>query len=309
MAANEINKTMGGSEWGLILILSVIWGGSFFFIEVVLKEITPLTLVMCRVSIAAVALLGYVHLSGKRMPTSLSLWGTFAIMGLFGNLLPFSLIVWGQQYIESGLASILNATTPIFSVFLAHFLTSDEKLTPNRIAGILIGWVGVAFLIGIDSLAGWAIHIVGQIAVLCAAFFYACSAIYGRRFKDISPVIVSAGMVSCSAVMMIPIAFIFEEPFCLTPGLTTLGALLALSVICTSLAYLIYFRVLATAGATNSLLVTFLIPVSAILLGVFILKEEPKWNAFGGMLLIFLGLMFIDGRIISKFKPKFKRRK
>lgn len=299
-----VNRTMSREEWSLILVLSVIWGGSFFFIGVAVREITPLTVVFCRVATAAVVLLSYVYLSGRKMPASLSLWGSFAVMGALANMIPFSLIVWSQQYIDSSLASILNATTPIFSVVLAHFLTREERLTANRITGVLIGWVGVVVLIGIDSLKGFGIHVLGQIAVLFASLSYAFSAIYGRRFQDISPPVVAAGMVSCSAVMLLPMALIFEEPFGLSPSLTAIGALLGLAVISTSLAYLIFFRILASAGATNSMLVTFLVPVSAILLGVFILGERPEWNAFLGMFLIFTGLLLIDGRILSKIGRK-----
>lgn len=301
-----VNRTMSGEEWSLVLALSVIWGGSFFFIEIAVREISPLTIVLCRVGTAAIILLGYVYLSGKKMPASFSLWGAFAVMGALANLIPFSLIVWGQQYIDSSLASILNATTPIFSAILAHFLTKEEKLTANRITGVLIGWIGVVVLIGIDSLKGFGIHVLGQIAVLFASLSYACSAIYGRRFQGISPAVVAAGMLSSSAIMMMPIALIFEEPLSLNPSLTAWGALLGLSVICTSLAYIIYFRVLATAGATNSMLVTFLVPVSAIMLGVFILGERPGWNAFFGMFLIFTGLILIDGRVLSKIGRKKK---
>ena len=169
----NINRVMGIKECGLIIILSIIWGGSFFFVGVAVKEVTPLTIVLCRVALASIILLVIVHLKGHKMPSSLSLWGAFFIMGALNNLIPFSLIVWGQTHIESGLASILNATTPIFSVILAHFLTREERLTTNRIAGVLIGWIGVSVLIGIDSLRGFGIEVIGQIEILGAAFSYA----------------------------------------------------------------------------------------------------------------------------------------
>ena len=304
-STKRMNRNMGLKEWGLILILSVIWGGSFFFVEIAVSDMSPLTIVLCRVGFASIILLGYVHLSGKQMPASLPMWGAFLIMGALNNLIPFSLIVWGQKHIDSSLASILNATTPLFSVILAHFLTRDERLTVNRTIGILIGWIGVTILIGIDSLEGFGLHVMGQIAVLGAAFSYACAAIYGRRFQGLSPAVVATGMLCGSTIMMVAPALILEQPWTLTPGVITWGALLGLSVLSTSLAYIIYFRVLATAGATNLLLVTFLIPVSAILLGVLALGERPGWNAFGGMSLIFVGLIVLDGRFISKHKIGF----
>ena len=147
-----VNKVMGLKEWSLIVVLSILWGGSFFFVGVAVKEMPPLTIVFCRVALASIILLAVVYLKGDKMPSSPGLWGAFIIMGALNNLIPFSLIVWGQTHIESGLASILNATTPIFSVVLAHFFTREEKLTLNRISGIVLGWIGVSVLIGIESL-------------------------------------------------------------------------------------------------------------------------------------------------------------
>lgn len=201
------------------------------------------------------------------MPSSPALWAGFVVMGALNNLIPFSLIVWGQTHIESGLASILNGMTPIFSVVLTHFLTKEERLTTKRISGVLIAWLGVVVLIGINSLRGSGIAVLGQIAVLGAAFSYACAAIYRRRFKSHSPLVVAAGMLFGSAVMMTPMAFFFDQPWHLSPAIATIMGLLGLAAISTSLAYIIYLRVLATAGPTNLLLVTFLIPLSAILLG------------------------------------------
>ncbi len=294
---------MGLAEWLLIIVLSVIWGGSFFFIKVAVSEVTPLTLVLGRVGFASITLLIFGFLTGRRLPASLPLWGAFLIMGFLNNLIPFSLIVRSQQHIQSSLASILNATTPIFSVVLAHFLTNEERLTVNRSAGVLLGWLGVALLIGVESLGGFDLQIVGYAAMLGAALSYACAAIYGRRFKGLSHIAVTTGMLCCSSVMMIPLVLIFEQPLALHPGPTAWGAILGLSVLSTSLAYIIYFRVLATSGATNLLLVTFLIPISAILLGVFILGERLGWNALGGMLLIFTGLIAIDGRLLKRMPP------
>ncbi len=188
---------------------------------------------------------------------------------------------------------------------LAHLLTREERLTTHRMAGVLVGWIGVAVMIGIDSLGGFGIQALGQLAVVGASLAYACAAIYGRRFKAMDPVVVSAGMLCASTIMMLPLALIVEQPWHLAPGAATWAALLGLSAVSTSLAYIIYFRVLAVAGATNILLVTFLIPASAIFLGVMVLGERPGWNAFGGMALIFMGLIAIDGRLIKGFRrPK-----
>ncbi|MBU1340692.1 MAG: DMT family transporter [Proteobacteria bacterium] len=293
---------MGAGLWCLIGILSLIWGASFFFVEIAVQTMTPLTLVLCRVGTAAVLLLGFVFFTNRKMPSSPGIWVAFLVLGALNNVIPFSLIAWGQKYIDSSLASILNATTPVFSVILAHFLTRDEPLTKNRLAGVVFGWVGVILLMGIDSLNGIGIKTAGQAAVLGAALLYAFAAIFGRRFKKIDPAIVAAGMLSGSTVIMIPLVFVFEQPLTLEPTIITWMALFCLAAVSTSLAYIIYFYVLSKAGATNILLVTFLIPVSAIFLGMTVLKETPGWNAFAGMALIFTGLVFIDGRLIKKVK-------
>jgi drug/metabolite transporter (DMT)-like permease len=266
--------------------------------------VAPLTIVFFRVGFASIILLTIVYLKGEKMPSSSKIWGAFFIMGILNNSIPFSLISWGQTHIESSLASILNAATPIFSVILAHFLTRKERLTVNRITGVLIGWIGVTVLIGIGSLRGLSIEAIGQIAVLGAALSYACAAIYGRRFEGIDPIVVAAGMLCGSTITMAPLSLFIEQPWNLTPSVMTMTALLGQSAISTSLAYIIYFRVLATSGPTNLLLVTFLIPMSAILLGVVVLGERLAWNAFAGMGLIFISLIAIDGRLLKMFKRK-----
>jgi len=288
---------MGVTEWVLIAILSVFWGGSFFFVGVAVREMTPLTLVLCRVGLAAITLHVVVLVKGLRMPTSWRVWQAFLVMGALNNLIPFSLIVWGQQYIDSSLAAILNAATPIFGVVIAHFFTGEEKLTANRGAGVLIGWAGVTVLIGVDALGGLGLHVLGQCAVVAATFFYACAAVFGRRFKGLPPIVVATGMLTGTTVMLLPLVAVFEQPLSLSPSLVTWGAIGGLALVSTAMAFIIYFRILASAGATNILLVTFLIPVSALALGVFVLGESPGWNAFAGMLLIFAGLILIDGRV------------
>ncbi len=289
-------KSMGALEWGLLLLLSLVWGGSFFFAEVALEELGPFTVVLGRVGFAAPALLAVVYLTGNRMPGDLATWGAFFVMGFLNNLLPFSLITWGQVSIDSGLASILNATTPLFVVLLAHVLTDDERLTPNRLAGVVVGFLGVVLLIGPQALRGLGAEGWGQLAVLGAALAYAFAGIYGRRLRRLPVTVAAAGMVTASSLLTLPVALFLEAPFAVMPGLAAWGAVLGVALASTALAYLLYFRILQSAGATNLLLVTFLIPVSAILLGVLVLGERLAWTAIAGMALIFLGLAAIDGR-------------
>jgi drug/metabolite transporter (DMT)-like permease len=225
-------------------------------------------------------------------------WGTFLVMGVLNNVIPFSLIVWGQVSIDSGLASILNATTPLFIVVFAHVVTTDERMTPARLAGVLLGFAGVAVLIGPALLLNLGDGVAGQLAVLGAACAYACAGLYGRRLRGLPPLVAATGMVMCSALVMTPIALLVESPWRTTPGVAALGAVAGLSVLGTAMAYWLYFRILRTAGATNLMLVTFLIPVSAVLLGALVLGERLAWTSFAGMALIFAGLAAVDGHVL-----------
>jgi len=302
---SSMNKTMGSGEWFLLILLSVLWGGSFFFSQVALSELQPFTVVLGRVSIAAIVLNIIVRATGHRMPSSPKLWMSFLGMGLLNNLIPFSLIFWGQTQISSSLASILNATTPVWTVILAHFLTTDERMTPNRLGGVLLGLFGVVSMIGFDALQGLGINILAQLAVIGAAISYAFAGIYGKRFRGMPPIITATGQITSTTLMMIPIALLVEKPWLLpNPSAEVWAALLGLALLSTALAYIIYFRLLSAAGATNLLLVTFLIPVSAILLGTIILGEKLGMPHFIGMSLIGLSLIAIDGRLLEFIKTR-----
>jgi drug/metabolite transporter (DMT)-like permease len=295
-----INQSMGTLEWLLLLTLSLLWGASFLFSEVALEEVPPFTLVLGRVGFAAIALLAVVYASGHRMPRGWAAWRPFLAMGALNNLIPFSLIIWGQTEITGGLASILNATTPLFTVLLAHFLTRDERITPCRLAGLALGIAGVVAMVGPAALHGLGVHLLAQIAVLGAALSYAFAGIYGRRFRDQPPLVLAAAQVSASTLMMLPVALLVDRPWTgPLPGVATWAAILGIAILGTALAYILYFRILATAGATNLLLVTFLIPVSAILLGTAILGERLDPAHFLGMALVGLGLAAIDGRLVN----------
>jgi drug/metabolite transporter (DMT)-like permease len=290
------NKVMGPLEWTLLLLLAVLWGGSFFFGKVALAQLPPFTVVFGRVCLAAVALQLLVVATGNRMPTSPRKWVAFFVMGGLNNLIPFSLIFWGQTRIASGLASILNSTTPLFTVVLAHLLTRDEKLTANRAVGVLFGIVGVAVMIGPDALGGLGGDVYAQLAVLGAALSYAFAGIYGRRFRDAPPLVTASGQLTASTILMLPVLLV-DQPWTLAlPGAQTWAALAGLALLSTALGYVLYFRILAVAGATNLLLVTFLIPVSALVLGMSVLGERFAGRHFAGMALIALGLAAIDGR-------------
>jgi drug/metabolite transporter (DMT)-like permease len=290
---------MTAGEWAMLVALATVWGASFFFNGVAVRELPVFTVVVVRVTLAAVLLVGFLRFRGERLPGGRRIWAAFLGMGLLNNAIPFSLIIWGQQYIASGLASILNASTPLFTVVFAHFLTRDERMTGGKLAGVAIGFAGVAVMIGGDVLRELGVHVAAQAACLAGAVSYALAGIYGRRFRrmGIGPAATAAGQVVTSSLILLPVMLIVDRPWTLPPpSAATVGALLAVATISTALAYVVYFRLLASAGATNLLLVTFLVPVTAILLGTFFLGEVLRPRHFAGMALIGAGLAAIDGR-------------
>lgn len=294
---------MTSRHWFLLITLSILWGGAFFFAAVAVKQVPPLTLVFYRVALAALTLFIYLKLRSEKLPTGYPIWSAFFIMGLLNNIIPFSLLFWAQTLIPSGLASIINATTPVFAILVAHFTLTDEKLTLNKTLGVVMGFMGVAVLMGMDEMAGENIAILGIFACLGAALSYGFASVFGRRFKSmgISPSIGAFGQLLGSSIIMLPIILIFEQPWNLPlPNAATVFAILTLAVVSTALAYLIYFRLLATVGAVNASSVTLLVPVSAIILGALFLDEQLKLQHYVGMLLILLGLIAIDGRIFKR---------
>ena len=300
--SSPIKRVMGAREWAMLVVLSVLWGASFLFVGVAIAEMPPLTLVVLRVALAAAALNATLALTGIALPREGRIWAALFGMGFLNNVVPFTLIAWGQSHIASGVASILNATTPLFTVVVAHYFTADEKITPLRAVGVCIGFVGVAVMIGSDALRALGVDVAAELAILVAALFYALSGVFGRRFNamGVEPLATAAGMLSASTLMLLPPMLIIDRPWALPmPSLAAIAAVIALALVATAFAYLIYFRLLATAGATNLLLVTFLIPVSAIILGTTILGERLDAKHFAGMALIGLGLAAIDGRPVA----------
>lgn len=289
---------MGPLEWLMLIILSILWGGSFFFNKLTVAEWPPFAVVQVRVGLAALALLLVVRIAGQSMAVGRELWIAFFGMGILNNLIPFSLFLWGQQQIASGLASILNATTPIFAVLVMHCF-GNEKATGLKLGGVLAGLIGVAILMGPDAISGLGSNLAAQLACVLAAVSYAFSGLIGRRFRGVSPLVAATGQLSASTLMMLPIVFVMHPPWTLpVPSQTAFLALVGLALISTALAYLLFFRIMRTAGPSNVMLVTFLIPVSAILLGSGLLGEALLPRHFAGMAAIFVGLALIDGRIM-----------
>ena len=292
--------------WIWLLSLSVLWGGSFFFAKVAIGELRPLTVVFARVALAALALNLVLSLTGRSLFRRGTSWPAFIAMGLLNNMIPFSLIFWGQTQIASGLASILNATTPLFTLVVAHLATRDERMDGAKVAALLTGLAGVALLVGPDLLVGDQSGFMGQLACLGAALSYAFAGVYGRRFQimGMAPMQAAAGQVTASAMLILPIMLMIDLPWTLPapPSATVWAALAGLALLSTALAYVLYFQILAAAGAINLLLVTFLIPVTAILLGTAFLGERLAPRQFAGMALIGVGLAVLDGRIAARLR-------
>jgi drug/metabolite transporter (DMT)-like permease len=300
---STIRLSMGFAEWAMILTLSLLWGGSFFFVGVAVDALPTLTIVVLRVGLAALTLWAVIALLGRPVPRSAAVWAAFFGMGLLNNVVPFGLIVWGQHTIASGLASILNATTPLFGVVVAGLLLPDERITALKLTGVVVGFLGVVVMVGVDALSGLTTGVLAEIAILGAALSYAFAGVFGRRFKrlGVDPIVTAAGQVTASTVLLMPAAVLVDRPWALSIASTaTWAAIVALAVLSTAFAYILYFQILERAGAINLLLVTFLIPGSAVLLGSLVLGERLEWVHPWGMALIGLGLAAIDGRLFKR---------
>ncbi len=299
----ESRNRMGWLDWTLLVVLSVLWGGSFFFTKIALAALPPLTLVLLRVGIAALALLLFFLLSGGSMRTFLRIPGALICMGLLNNVIPFSLLSWGQVHITGSLASILNAFVPVFTILLAHFLTHDEKMTVNKVAGVGLGVSGVVLMVGSSALEGIGPAFLGMLACLGATLAYAFATIYGKRFRELGvrPIAVASGQVCMSTAMMIPIVMVVDRPWNLGfPPLDVTISVVMLGILSTALAYILFFRILSSGGATNMSLVALLIPASAMLLGVGILGEQIHDRDLAGLGLIVSGLVCMDGRVFRR---------
>ena len=299
-AAEPAAPAMDLATWGLVLLLSLIWGGSFLFGRITVQEIPPLAVVFFRVALAAAAIWTWL-IFRKGLP-KITVWFATAIIGMaiFNNIIPFSLIFYGQQEIGSGLASVVNAMTPIWTVLIANALTSDERLSARKLAGVLAGFAGVAVLMGGDAWAGLKASAWAQAAVLLATVSYGFAGVYGKRFKGIDPILVAAGQLAASTVLMgIYMLASGTLSGLAMPSQTVIWSMIGLALPCTAFAYVLFFTILSRAGATNVSLVTFLVPVSGVLLGIVFLGESlSPWHV-GGMALIGLGLLILDGRLFA----------
>jgi drug/metabolite transporter (DMT)-like permease len=296
---------MDAFDWVMLITLATVWGGSFLFNAILVAELPVITIVAIRVTVAALALWGFVRVTGRKIPTSPQVWGALLILGVLNNAIPFSLIVQGQTQITSGLASILNATTPLFTILVAGFFLTDERFSVLRVLGVVVGFSGVILMVGPEALSGLGDDFWAQLCALGAALSYGFASVFGRRFRElrVDPVMVATGQVTMSSLVLWPIALWIDGPQDIM-GLSfnAAASMFGLAVLCTSFAYILYFRILERAGATNISLVTFLVPISAIILGVLVLGERIFIKDIMGMTLIGMGLAIIDGRLFQRLR-------
>ena len=304
----EAPKTMDGQDWSLLILLSILWGGAYFFAGVAVKELPPLTVVLARVLLAALALLPLFWYLGHSLPKSFSAWLPYFGMGLLNNVLPFGFIFAGQTQITVGLSSIINAMTPLFTIVVMA-LFQEERLTVYRVIGVLLGVLGVAVLRGFDGSVD-ANQTLGIALCLAGALSYGFAALWGRKYLvGVAPIKSATCQLMCSTLIIAVVVSIIDRPWTLPiPSQGAIGALLALAVFGTALSYIIFFKILVRAGASNVMLVTLLIPVTALLLGNIFLDETIQIKEIIGAVIIGSGLLFIDGRVIYWLTGKRKVR-
>lgn len=289
------------ADWGQLILLGAIWGGSFFFARIAVAEMHPLVLVLFRVAIAAAALQIYLVLHGPSFRLVLPHIGLFFLLALTNNVIPFSLIFAGQTELGAGIAAILNATTPFWTLIVANAMTADEKLSWNKLAGIGLGIAGTAVMVGPGVLAGLGGPVWPKFALIGASLSYAFALMVARRLKSVPPPVLATGQLTASTVIMIPVVLLTVGPAGLfSASVPVWAAVLGLALLSTAFAYILYFNLIASAGATNASLVTLIVPVSAILLGIAFLGEHIEMFELIGMVLIALGLVTIDGRLLIR---------
>lgn len=292
---------MGLKNFLWLVFLASLWGPSFIFIKIAVQDIPPLTMVVGRVGIAALLLYLILRMRGRNLPGFGPIWKHFAVMAFFHNALPFALFNWGEQHIDSALAAILNGTTPLFTIILAHIFIEDDRLTPGKVGGVLVGFGGLLLLIGPSMLAGMHLTTWGLIAVAVAAASYGVAIVYSRlNLRGLPPLVAPTAQLALAALYMLPLSLLIEQPFSLpAPSWGALGSLLFLAIFGTALAFVVYYYIVERTSATYLSMVTYLVPIFGVILGVLVLDEQLRWNAYAGCALVLTGVMIVNGAFRS----------
>lgn len=279
-------------EMLLLGLLALLWGSSYLFIKVAVAEIPPLTLVAVRVSGAAVLLVIVLYVNGKRLPTELNAWGGLMLQAFFNSIGAWTLLAWGQQAVDAGVASVLNSTGPIFVFIFTVLITQHESTSFRRLLGAILGVVGVSLVVGADFTGTRALA--GELACLAGAALYACAAIYGRRFSKLGALATASGTMICASIVMLPVALWVDRPWTLTPSVQAMASVTILSLVCTGIALLLYFRLLNTLGSMGVASQAFLRAGFGVLLGVVFLGETLTLHVGAGILAVIAGVALIN---------------
>ena len=282
------------TELPLLALLALLWGSSYLFIKVAVAEIPPVTLIALRVLGAAIFLMAVMGARGEKLPRDGRTWRMLLLQAIFNSIGAWTVLAWGQQFVDSGLASVLNSTSPIFVFLITALVTRHERLGGFRLAGAALGILGVTLIVGVDVLGGLGDQVAGQLACLVGAALYAGAAIYGKRFGHISAVATATGtMISASAVL-VPLAFLLDRPWSLTPGPTAIAATAVLSILCTGLALLIYFRLVRTLGSMGVASQSYLRAGVGVILGMLFLGETVTLPVALGIAAAIAGVALIN---------------
>jgi drug/metabolite transporter (DMT)-like permease len=298
---------MATRDWLMLLLCSVCWGSAYTFNKLIIPEIAPLTITAGRLAIACVFLTALVRLSGHVLPPFGRAWLPFFVFTLFSNVIPFVMVLKGQKETASGLAAVLGATTPLFLIILAHLFTTDERMEPRKLAGVLVGIIGVAVVMGADALAGWSTALGAKLLLVAASVLYAIGAVYSKRLVGHPPLVIAAMQMTCGLLISAPMALLIDQPW--TQAMPSQRALLALAgtaIIGSSFAAVTYFHVLRRAGATNAMFVTLLVPVTPILLGGMLYGERLLLRELAGATIIAAALLIIDGRLTDMLWARYR---
>lgn len=274
----------------LLLLLSALWGSSYAFIKLGIATIPPVTLIAGRTVIAGTLLLMILRWCGVAMPLDAAHWRKFFIQSLLNSAIPFTLIAWGEQSLDSGLAVILNSTSPIFTFLLGNLLLRQEKATWPRLVGVVAGLGGVTLIVGMTALQGLGSQTVAALAIVAATICYAGAALFGRQFRGLNPMIPAAGSLIAGSIILVPISLILDKPWTLAPSMESVAALLALAVLCTALALVIYFRLLELLGSLGTVAQAYLRVPFGVAIGLLFMGETLAPTAGIGLVLVIAGV-------------------
>lgn len=281
------------TDYALLTALAAIWGSAFMVIKLAVETVPPASTTTGRLIIASLVLLIIARNAGQSLPRSPRIWGFIALAALFGNALPFTLIAWGEEKIDSGLAAILMGVMPLTTVFLAHFMTSDEKLTPYNAAGVLLGLVGLVVLIGPQKLMHLGEDTIRQLAVASAAACYGINAIITKTIVGQPRRAVAAALMLASTVMILPVSLLFDQVWTIQASNSSILAIIVLGLLHTAYATLLMFTIIDRQGASFFSQINFLVPVFGLVWGMLILAERPPANGYVALAIILLGVAVV----------------